>query len=129
MGLFTLCAQRTHTYKESYIVRNNQHYLLDVKNSVENGAPSRGVKGPCILNNFAKLPEQVLYCEMHVVHRGPFDDLLNLWCNSIYSDKKWYIGKYSFYIFYSNRKTVFYLILFTKVNQLKEFYLTNVWLK
>ena len=82
-------------YSKSYIVRNNQHYLLDVKNSVENEAPSRGVKGPCILNNFAKLPEQVLYCEMHVVHRGPFDDLLNLWCNSIYSDKKWYIGKLS----------------------------------
>jgi len=70
-----------------------------VKNSIDNEAPSRGVKGLCLLNLFAKIPEQILYCEMHVVHRGPFEDLLDLWFNSIYSEKKWYIGKHLIDIF------------------------------
>ena len=81
-------------YSKNDIARNNQQYVYDVKNSIDNEAPSRGVKGPCLLNVLAKIPEQILYCEMHVVHRGPFEDLLDLWLNSIYSDKKWYIGKY-----------------------------------
>jgi len=46
-----------------------------------------------------KIPEQILNCEMHVVHKAPFEDLLDLWFNSICSDKKWHIGKHLIDIF------------------------------
>ena len=42
------------------------------------------MKGPSILSEFVKIPETTA--------RGAQEDLNNLWLNSKYSNKKWYIG-------------------------------------
>ena len=45
-----------------------------------------------ILTNKVKIPDQILLDKMHTTARGAQEDLNDLWLNSKYSNKKWYIG-------------------------------------
>ena len=83
--------KRVFLYWKSYIQRTHSDYLIDVKNA-KNNLPSRGVKGPCFLNKYINIPDQMLFDYMHVSIRGPQEQLLHLWFNSKNSNKPWYIG-------------------------------------
>ena len=56
------------------------------------GCSSRGVKGHSVLSEFVKIPDQILLDKMHTTARGAQEVLNDLWFNSNYSNKPWYIG-------------------------------------
>ena len=76
----------------TYLERTNAGYLADVKKTQTLGVSSRGIKGPSVLSEFVNIPDQILFDKMHTTARGAMEDLANLWLNSNFSHKQWYIG-------------------------------------
>ena len=87
-------SKRVFLFSKSIQERTHDDYLKDVSKSLKNNKSSRGVCGPSFFSNFINIVDQYLFDYMHVTIRGPLDDCLNLWLNSCYSSKDWYIGKY-----------------------------------
>ena len=44
------------------------------------------------MSEFVNIPDQILFDKMHTTARGAMEDLANLWLNSNFSHKQWYIG-------------------------------------
>jgi hypothetical protein len=66
--------------------------LRDVDRTKKDNCSNRGIKGPAVLSEFVKIPEQVLLDKMHTTARGAQENLNNLWFNPNFSHKPWYIG-------------------------------------
>jgi hypothetical protein len=70
---------RTYPYEEGNCFRSNTLYQTQVKESQITGNESYGIKGPCWMSKFIKIPENVILDYMHVCCIGTMQQQLELW--------------------------------------------------
>jgi hypothetical protein len=103
--------KRVYLHSKNTIIRRNQDYrehLKTLKELKKEGKLSKngtyyGIKGPCWLSNYIRIPENIVLDYMHVTCIGTLEAILKLWLNQ-YRDNNnnknlWYLGNIVYLIF------------------------------
>ena len=69
-----------YPYSVNHQIRTNNDYNLQVQNSIEIKSVYQGIKGPCWISKYIKIPEDIYLDPMHLIYIGTQLKLLTMWC-------------------------------------------------
>ena len=82
-----------YPYSITFPIRTKSLYEEQVQMSIHNKSIYKGIKGPCFFSKYLSVPDCVLIDVMHLTFGGIVKKMIDLWTNSCYHNKEWYLGK------------------------------------
>ena len=69
-----------YPYSINHAIRTNHDYNFQVQKSIETKSVFQGIKGPCWISKYIKIPDNIYLDPMHLIYIGTQLKLLTMWC-------------------------------------------------